>query len=179
MSRATDSLCRTRSYEQALRIAQQQAERLGISMDAVSPQQRLIKKTTAVSPAYYVFENGCNKGFTIVSADDRLPEIVGYALRGNYDEDTQPEAYVEYITAYQKLVEKVQSGNPLALRTVAEAKALRESSSYTQPTIAPLLGDIKWNQYDPYNRMCPVMGSPAKACGNRDTIKLQVIRFNK
>lgn len=145
----------SRSYEQALRIAQQQAERLGISMDAVSPQQRLIKKTTDVSPAYYVFKNGRNKGFTIVSADDRLPEIVGYALRGNYDEDTQPEAYIEFITAYQEFVEDVKSGNPLALRMAAEAKALRESTSYAQPTVAPLLGDIKWNQYDPYNGMCP------------------------
>ena len=66
-----------RSYQQALKIAQQQAERLGISMDAMSPQPRMVQKTNGIDPAYYVIENGTNKGYTIVSADDRLPEIVG------------------------------------------------------------------------------------------------------
>lgn len=152
-----------RSYQQALKIAQQQAERLGISMDAMSPQPKMVQKTNGIDPAYYVIENGTNKGYTIVSADDRLPEIVGYAKQGNYTEDTLPEAYVEFITAYQKFVEEVKAGNPHALRTAAEAKALRESASYTQPTVAPLLGNIQWNQDDPYNRMCPEYASGQKA----------------
>lgn len=152
-----------RSYQQALKIAQQQAERLGISMDAMSPQPRMVQKTNGIDPAYYVIENGTNKGYTIVSADDRLPEIVGYAKQGNYTEDTLPEAYVEFITAYQKFVEEVKAGNPHALRTAAEAKALRESASYTQPTVAPLLGNIQWNQGDPYNRMCPEYTSGQRA----------------
>ena len=152
-----------RSYQQALKIAQQQAERLGISMDAMSPQPRMVQKTNGIVPAYYVIENGTNKGYTIVSADDRLPEIVGYAKQGNYTEDTLPEAYVEFITAYQKFVEEVKAGNPHALRTAAEAKALRESASYTQPTVAPLLGNIQWNQGDPYNRMCPEYDGVNKA----------------
>lgn len=152
-----------RSYQQALKIAQQQAERLGISMDAMSPQPRMVQKTNGIDPAYYVIENGTNKGYTIVSADDRLPEIVGYAKQGNYTEDTLPEAYVEFITAYQKFVEEVKAGNPHALRTAAEAKALRESASYTQPTVAPLLGNIQWNQGDPYNRMCPEYDGVHKA----------------
>lgn len=152
-----------RSYQQALKIAQQQAERLGISMDAMSPQPRMVQKTNGIDPAYYVIENGTNKGYTIVSADDRLPEIVGYAKQGNYTKDTLPEAYVEFITAYQKFVEEVKAGNPHALRTAAEAKALRESASYTQPTVAPLLGDIQWNQGDPYNRMCPEYDGVHKA----------------
>lgn len=152
-----------RSYQQALKIAQQQAERLGISMDAMSPQPRMVQKTNGIDPAYYVIENGTNKGYTIVSADDRLPEIVGYAKQGNYTEDTLPEAYLEFITAYQKFVEEVKAGNPHALRTAAEAKALRESASYTQPTVAPLLGNIQWNQGDPYNRMCPEYDGVNKA----------------
>lgn len=152
-----------RSYQQALKIAQQQAERLGISMDAMSPQPKMVQKTNGIDPAYYVIENGTNKGYTIVSADDRLPEIVGYAKKGNYTEDTLPEAYVEFITAYQKFVEEVKAGNPHALRTAAEAKALRESASYTQPTVAPLLGNIQWNQDDPYNRMCPEYTSGQRA----------------
>lgn len=169
-----------RSYQQALKIAQQQAERLGISMDAMSPQPRMVQKTNGIDPAYYVIENGTNKGYTIVSADDRLPEIVGYAKQGNYTEDTLPEAYVEFITAYQKFVEEVKAGNPHALRTAAEAKALRESASYTQPTVAPLLGDIQWNQGDPYNRMCPEYDGVHKAAtGCVATAMAQVMGYWK
>lgn len=169
-----------RSYQQALKIAQQQAERLGISMDAMLPQPRMVQKTNGIDPAYYVIENGTNKGYTIVSADDRLPEIVGYAKQGNYTEDTLPEAYVEFITAYQKFVEEVKAGNPHALRTAAEAKALRESASYTQPTVAPLLGNIQWNQGDPYNRMCPEYDGVNKAVtGCVATAMAQVIGYWK
>ena len=82
-----------RSFQQALKIAERQAALLGITMDeiAVSQAKSFGGKTSAGSSssspsAYYVFPNGEDKGFTIVSGDDRLPEIVGYSSRGTYDE---------------------------------------------------------------------------------------------
>ncbi len=145
-------LAAPRSYQQAVKIAQQQAARLGISMDA-TPQAPT--RTAVQDAAYYVIGNGQNKGYTIVSADDRLPAIVGYAVQGNYDESTLPAPYVEFITAYQKFAEAVKAGDTRAVRLAAEAQALRESSSYAQPTVAPLLGSIQWNQGSPYNNLCP------------------------
>ncbi len=145
------ALAAPRSYQQAVKIAQQQAARLGITMDA-TPQQT---RSAASDAAYYVIGNGQNKGYTIVSADDRLPAIVGYTVQGNFDESTLPAPYVAFITAYQEFAKAVVAGDARAVRLAAEAQALRESSSYAQPTIAPLLGNIQWNQGEPYNNLCP------------------------
>ncbi len=171
------ALAAPRSYQQAVKIAQQQAARLGISMD-VTPQQPT--RSTVQDATYYVIGNGKNKGYTIVSADDRLPAIVGYAVQGNYDESTLPAPYVEFITAYQKFAEEVKAGDARAVRLAAEAQALRSSSSYAQPTVAPLLGNIQWNQGSPYNNLCPEYATGKRsATGCVATAMAQVMAYWK
>lgn len=92
-----------RSFQQAKEIAALQAAKLGIVMDGISPAKvkyKSIKSATGEVPAYYVFSNGEGKGFTVVSGDDRLPEIVGYSDKGTYDEENLPTNYVGFMKAY-------------------------------------------------------------------------------
>lgn len=146
-----------RSFQQAKEIALRQAAQLGISMDETSSAKAKSKRVKSVSgevPAYYVFPNGEGKGFTVVSGDDRLPEVVGYSDKGTYDEEKLPSNYVGFMKAYEEMVGQLDNGDSRASASIAEAKALR-SSGYQQPAVAPLLGNIQWNQMIPYNNMCP------------------------
>ena len=150
-----------RSFQQAKEIALRQAARLGISMDEASSAKAKSKRVKSVSgevPAYYVFPNGEGKGFTVVSGDDRLPEVVGYSDKGTYDEENLPSNYVGFMKAYEEMVGQLDNGDSRASASIAEAKALR-SSGYQQPTVAPLLGSIQWDQIIPYNKMCPMYNS--------------------
>lgn len=150
-----------RSFQQAKEIALRQAAQLGISMDETSSAKAKSKRVKSVSgevPAYYVFPNGEGKGFTVVSGDDRLPEVVGYSDKGTYDEENLPSNYVGFMKAYEEMVGQLDNGDSRASASIAEAKALR-SSGYQQPTVAPLLGSIQWNQMIPYNKMCPMYNS--------------------
>lgn len=150
-----------RSFQQAKEIALRQAAQLGISMDEASSAKAKSKRVKSVSgevPAYYVFPNGEGKGFTVVSGDDRLPEVVGYSDKGTYDEGNLPSNYVGFMKAYEEMVGQLDNGDSRASASIAEAKALR-SSGYQQPTVAPLLGSIQWNQMIPYNKMCPMYNS--------------------
>lgn len=150
-----------RSFQQAKEIALRQAAQLGISMDEASAAKAKSKRVKSVSgevPAYYVFPNGEGKGFTVVSGDDRLPEVVGYSDKGTYDEENLPSNYVGFMKAYEEMVGQLDNGDSRASASIAEAKALR-SSGYQQPTVAPLLGSIQWNQMIPYNKMCPMYNS--------------------
>lgn len=150
-----------RSFQQAKEIALRQAAQLGISMDEASSAKAKSKRVKSVSgevPAYYVFPNGEGKGFTVVSGDDRLPEVVGYSDKGTYDEENLPSNYVGFMKAYEEMVGQLDNGDSRASASIAEAKALR-SSGYQQPTVAPLLGSIQWNQMIPYNNMCPMYNS--------------------
>lgn len=149
-----------RSYQQAKAIAQRQAAMLGIEMDAeVAASAKAAPRmsvSSAVSPSatcYYVFANGEDKGFTIVSGDDRMPEVVGYSAQGTYDPDHLPANYVDFMKAYQETVEALLKGDAQVSGGLAEARQWRAERASS--AVAPLLGGIKWNQMAPYNNMCP------------------------
>lgn len=169
-----------RSFQQAKEIALRQAAQLGISMDETSSAKAKSKRVKSVSgevPAYYVFPNGEGKGFTVVSGDDRLPEVVGYSDKGTYDEENLPSNYVGFMKAYEEMVGQLDNGDSRASASIAEAKALR-SSGYQQPAVAPLLGSIQWNQMTPYNNMCPKYnGSDRSVTGCVATAMAQVMMY--
>lgn len=173
-----------RSYQQAKAIAQRQAAMLGIEMDAeVAASAKAAPRmsvSSAVSPSatcYYVFANGEDKGFTIVSGDDRMPEVVGYSAQGTYDPDHLPANYVGFMKAYQETVEALLKGDAQVSGGLAEARQWRAERA-NSAAVAPLLGGIKWNQGAPYNNMCPLYdGTNRSVTGCVATAMAQVMMY--
>lgn len=175
-----------RSYQQAKAIAQRQAAMLGIEMDAeVAASAKAAPRmsvSSAVSPSatcYYVFANGEDKGFTIVSGDDRMPEVVGYSAQGTYDPDHLPANYVGFMKAYQETVEALLKGDAQVSGGLAEARQWRAERVGTA-VVAPLLGGIKWNQTEPYNNRCPLYdGTNRSVTGCVATAMAQVMMYHQ
>ena len=173
-----------RSYQQAKAIAQRQAAMLGIEMDAeVAASAKAAPRmsvSSAVSPSatcYYVFANGEDKGFTIVSGDDRMPEVVGYSAQGTYDPDHLPANYVGFMKAYQETVEALLKGDAQVSGGLAEVRQWRAERA-NSAAVAPLLGGIKWNQGAPYNNMCPLYdGTNRSVTGCVATAMAQVMMY--
>lgn len=173
-----------RSYQQAKAIAQRQAAMLGIEMDAeVAASAKAAPRmsvSSAVSPSatcYYVFANGEDKGFTIVSGDDRMPEVVGYSAQGTYDPDHLPANYVGFMKAYQETVEALLKGDAQVSGGLAEVRQWRAERAGSA-AVAPLLGGIKWNQGAPYNNMCPLYdGTNRSVTGCVATAMAQVMMY--
>ena len=176
-----------RSFQQAKAIAEKQAALLGVTIDqkAMTKARKQGSKgeITLSQQSYYVFPNANSKGFTIVSGDDRLPEIVGYSSQGSYDENNLPEGFVSFMEAYQNLYNKVNLGDAEALKNLAEIKAWRNkknASAETSSAVAPLLGNIEWDQTSPYNNMCPRYDSVhVAATGCVATAMAQVMAYYK
>lgn len=176
-----------RSFQQAKAIAEKQAALLGVTIDqkAMTKARKQGSKgeITLSQESYYVFPNANSKGFTIVSGDDRLPEIVGYSSQGSYDENNLPEGFVSFMKAYQNLYNKVNLGDAEALKNLAEIKAWRNkknASAETSSAVSPLLGNIEWDQTSPYNNMCPRYDSVhVAATGCVATAMAQVMAYYK
>lgn len=176
-----------RSFQQAKAIAEKQAALLGVTIDqkAMTKARKQGSKgeITLSQESYYVFPNANSKGFTIVSGDDRLPEIVGYSSQGSYDENNLPEGFVSFMKAYQNLYNKVNLGDAEALKNLAEIKAWRNkknASAETSSAVAPLLRNIEWDQTSPYNNMCPRYDSVhVAATGCVATAMAQVMAYYK
>lgn len=146
-----------RSVEQARKAAVAQMKKHGANKSqahggtftAVSPQLVLAKeKQNKDEVYYYVFSAGRDLGYTIVSGDDRLPEIVGYTESGNYDADRLPENLVSFMQAYQDFADNATDAQ---IEEIRQWKAMAKHAA-----VAPLMAE-KWNQGAPYNNMCPII----------------------
>ena len=175
-----------RSFQQAQAIAERQAALQGIIMDqqqvSKARKQYLLNGSSSSETAtsYYIFDNGADKGFTIVSGDDELPEIVGYSAHGNSENLMKTEGCAAFLKAYQKFVAAFTQGDAKARKILAEQRALKADGRYQQPKIDPLLGDIAWNQETPYNNMCPEYeDSELSATGCVATAMAQVMMYYK
>ena len=93
-------LAENRSFRQAREIAERHAAKNGahIGLQSVKRAKVLNKQqSTTSSRGYYVFPHDGNCGYTIVSGDDRMPEIVGYSTTDTYSEENMPSLYVSVV----------------------------------------------------------------------------------
>lgn len=152
-------LAENRSFRQAREIAEKHAAKNGahIGLQSVKRAKVLNKQhSTTSSRGYYVFPHDGNCGYTIVSGDDRMPEIVGYSTTDTYSEGNMPDGMKHLMQAYEAMATALANGDAKAERCLAEKEALAADSTYRQPRVAPLLADVVWGQTEPYNNLCPM-----------------------
>ncbi len=146
----------TRSVEEAARLAaqfsnrhSQQSHMLRAPREAVDMSLvHLVRKPESDEASIYIFNQTNNNGFVMVSADDNAVTILGYSDKGAFDSNHIP-SNVQFWLNHQ--AERVASAKPMG-------NGIRRAPSEQKETtpIAPLLGEIEWNQGWPYNKMCPI-----------------------
>lgn len=168
-----------RTFNEAKAIAQRQATSLGATLSSASIETARRLNAPSVSGgslAYYVFPHDRGKGFTIVSGDDQLPEIVAYSDRGSYDVAHLPDGYKMFLELYSDMVDGLAQGQPSAVQTASQAQR-RSQAKAARPVVAPLLGDRMWNQYAPFNNLCPKDGTKQTVTGCVATALAQVFAY--
>lgn len=117
---------------------------------------------------YYVYNIGVDQGYVMISGDDLLPEVIGYADHGLFLPDTeQPEYIASFLASVRSALRQlVERGKPI--ETPRGSKLRPEG-------VQPLLGDIQWGQSYPFNLLCPknaVVGCVATAIS-------QIVRYHQ
>ena len=178
----------SRSVEQARKEAQKLRIKKGPSKakakagtEYAEPQlvfSKAKEKAKTDEAYYYVFSEGDNCGYTIVSGDDRFPAIVGYTESGSYDADNIPDNFKNFMQAYQQLLDNATE------EQIAEINALKANNSSKPREAVPPLMTTKWNQGAPYNGMCPEYKneySESQKCvtGCTATAMAQILRYWK
>ena len=99
---------------------------------------------------YYIYNRGSNAGFVIIAGDDELTPYIGYATTGQVLEQDMPEQLRAFLKACQERIDELTS-------SVGLRSSLRPTPrTATEPAqIAPLLGNIQWNQSAPWNNQTP------------------------
>jgi len=162
-----------RSYSQARTIAMSFASKLGIDIPQINEARRAYSD---VEEPYYIFNLGENKGFTIISGDDEMPDIVGYSTKGSLDMDNMPKGLEELLSQYESTLKAVRAEKDDALKSVAYRK---NAISKTANAVEPLIQST-WGQGSPYNDLCPTMSDGTRcASGCVATAMAQVLNYYK
>ncbi|MDE7413785.1 MAG: C10 family peptidase [Muribaculaceae bacterium] len=118
--------------------------------------------------AIYIINNP-DGGWVLVAADNGLSQqVLGYSDQGCFELDNLSDG------ARWMLDEYAQGINSLRVRQ-------REVSSPTRTgkSVLPLLGEISWDQYEPYNDLCPVIDGIKSVAGCTNIAVGQIMRYHK
>lgn len=93
----------------------------------------------------YAFDRGSSSGYVIVAGDDRAPLVLGYADSGSFDLTRMPDNMRWWLSQYEQQMQYV----------IDHPKSRLAPARKAVNVVAPLLGEIAWNQEAPYNANCP------------------------
>lgn len=95
---------------------------------------------------FYIFNAKGQKGFVIVSGDDRTEPILGYSDKGEITEKNMPENLKYWLECYEIQMKSLDQAKAAGSRGVTQ--------SASKAAVAPLI-QAHWDQGAPYNYMCP------------------------
>ena len=137
---------------QAFKSASQfmQEYRSGVSLQSApvsrAPRFNAPGQSAPQQPNYYIFNSTGNKGYVIVSGDDRTTPILGYVDNGNFDPDRIPVNMKAWLENYDKQISALD-----------ELGITGNNFTVPRPThnsISPLITS-HWDQGAPYWDKCP------------------------
>ncbi|MFZ4581673.1 MAG: C10 family peptidase [Paludibacter sp.] len=182
-------ISQVRSVAEALMVAQQ-LQRTSTNTLQKTPaasnavQLTHIERVAAVNSdsitTYYVFNKSDNNGFVIVSADERTKPILAYSTEGSFNTSSLPQTLKYWLNVYNNEILSIKPTDKKLTTTINYTESTNNTSFAT--TIAPLLGNIKWNQGDPYNNLCPLIppaNTTRSVSGCVATGMAQVMMFHK
>ena len=129
------------------------AELTLVSAPACTSNGYELKSTDEPARYYYVYNRGENRGFVIVSGDDRLAPYIGYATTGSFSAEAMPDNLAAFLEACQQRIDELVGQVAWQTRLTPTLPKAGEPAE-----VAPLLGDIEWDQSAPWNSKTPVDG---------------------
>ena len=165
----SSSFAAERSFETCHQIAR---EAIGTTTVTLLPQGD-------VSSLYYVFV-GSDGGYAIVSSDDRTPALLGYSKNDVLKSVKDLPLPMQFLLQqYSNSVDDLKDGEKILTLKDEASSSMLKASRITGFKIEPLLGNIKYDQYQPYNNNCPVYNDIHCVTGCVPTAVAQVMRYYK
>jgi hypothetical protein len=170
-ARTTSQLSSRKDFRLSKTVTKRVARQRPAVKGANSPQQD--------EPVFYVFAMNGNGGFIIVSGDDVAKPVLGYSGNGTYDENNPNLAYWME-TLSQEIVRAIENDTPQDELIKAQwaafenDKPLRASGDYVAPLVK-----TQWDQWDPYNNLCPEISGTRALTGCVATAMAQIMKYHE
>lgn len=162
--------------EKALQVAKEFVSARSINLKGnLTLSYKGYGKSDDMAPCYYVFTQGQDKGFVIVSGESSTKEIIGYSEEGEFDSSFIPEGLRYLLDWHAAEVSQIRKLSPNAVQQVSSSTTASHSP---RQAIAPLL-DTTWDQKAPYNLKCFMSDGTQSLAGCVATAMGQVMKFHE
>ena len=118
--------------------------------------------------SHYIYNNGNQKGYAILSASDKMRPVLGYSTSGSIDPDQMPDNLKSWLQWVDEATAYVEDHPECAL----QANALTQNGIQA---VEPILANVKWGQGEPYNLQCPVVDGSRSVTGCVATAAAQCV----
>lgn len=160
------------SREQALQKARQFMSQKGKHGTLTAAETAMTKarrrSMQQVPDYYYVFNAGQDQGYVVVSGDDRMAPILGYANHGTFDVDKIPCNMAAWLEGYAEQIKYVQE-HPEAVVTRGDVP--------THADVGALISTT-WGQNAPYNNLLPTYNGQRCVTGCGATAMAQIMNYH-
>jgi len=138
-------------------------------------------ETTGNEGAYYVFNRGVRDGYVVVAGDDAVATpVLGYSENGTFEYENIPENMRYWLDVYQRQIEYLQENSIQSTSVSPREWTTSVSPREWTTSVSPLLGEIKWDQSEPYNLLCPTLPDGRKTVvGCTATAMAQIMGYWK
>lgn len=123
---------------------------------------------STVESGFYIVNDSENYRFVVVSAHERMNDVLGYSNDGMFDVDNIAPGLMDILLSYDAAFVYLM-GHPEALMTSNEA-----TGTYTP--VEPFI-TTKWGQGYPYNMDCPIIDDKHSQAGCGATAMAQILNY--
>lgn len=124
----------------------------------------------------YIFNNQNSQGYVIVAADLRVENLIlGFSDESAFDYNTIPDNLKWWLSEYAREIDYLREN-------ADEVKATRGKASIKASDniiVQPLLGNMKWDQGNPYNKLCPKIDGKTCVTGCIATSMAMIMNYHK
>ena len=133
---------------------------------------KMLRGKATAQPALYVFNAEKDRGWVIVSGDDRTRQVLGYNDHGNYDPNNVPENMQAWLDQYVEEIASLDEGETSTYQ--GEAASTNKAGSPVSPLI-----QTKWDQDVPYYFQCPQINGAYCVTGCVATAMAQIMYYHQ
>lgn len=133
-------------------------------------------RTSAGTPAFYIFDRTDARGFVIVAGDDASLPVLGYSFSESFAAEPLPENLRWWLTEWCERIDRLRSTPgpvPEAVRSAWERIGSAAGEVVVRHETA------QWGQRDPFNALCPSIDGVRAVSGCVPTAMAIVMRFHR
>ena len=133
-------------------------------------------KAASTDPLIYVYAQD-GGGYVLVAGEDAARPVLGYDLSGSFPDETQtPPAMRDLLDFYMAVLYRART---LGWQPSADVRAQWDVPAKAVPASSPVvLTTAKWNQFSPYNDLCPKVNGQECPCGCVATAIAIIMRYH-